>query len=531
VSNLDVGHATLRTVTATDRRRSGSAGAIRTVAVVTLGAVVVLLLRDAVHFIASGVGAVRYPFELDYGEGPVLNQIVQLAAGHSIYRPLRPDAYAFGNYPPVFYALVATIDLLVGNPLAMGRALSVAAALLTAVVIGLLVWRAAPSEVGPVPRALSAAVGGLAFLRISYVATWAPLLRVDMVACLLAFAGVWAFTRAAVRGASLGWYTVPFLLAFFTKQSAVAAAAACLVVGLVRAPRRTLRFAAPLAAMGIATFATLVAVTHGEFYFHVVTVNHNLYSWTQTAAFLRDALVRYPIELAIALVFAISLLADTRRHRGTTDGAWERPVLGVYLLTSVLVSLTVGKLGADVNYLIELMAVVCAAVGVAIADGFAPSPQASRLGTSASAIVLPALLLWQVTGLAHRPAIEWVEIPDANERQETSQLLEMLRHTPGPVLSEDMTLLVLAGKPVEFQPFDMTQLAYMGLWDQRDFVQRIANDEFSLIILRFDVAAPSLLASTRFSSQMLAAIRAHYESVGMRAGYFVYGPLASGRGA
>lgn len=514
----------VQSVTATQPRHSRSARAIGTVAALLLGAVVALLLRDVLHFIASGIAAIGYPFELDYGEGPILNQIVQLAAGHSIYQPLRPGAYAFGNYPPVFYGLVAAIDLLVGNPLAMGRALSVAAALLTAVVIGLLVWRAARPEVGPVPRALSAVVGGLAFLRLSYVAAWAPLLRVDMVACLLAFAGVWMFTRAAAHGASLGWCVVPFLLAFFTKQSAVAAVGACLVVGLVRAPRRTLRFGALLVAAGTAVFATLMAVTHGEFYFHVVTVNHNFYSWKQTAAFLSDALVRYPIALAIALVFAISLVAETRRRRSTTGG-WERPVFGVYLLTSFLVSLTVGKLGAEVNYLIELMGVVCAAVAVAVADGFAPSPQASGGGAAASSIVLPALLLWQVAGLSHRPAIEWVEIPDTQERQEMSQLLEMVRRTPGPVLSEDMTLLVLAGKPVEFQPFDMTQLAYMGLWDQRDFVHRIADEAFGLIILRFDVAAPSTLAYTRFSPEMLAAIRTHYGSLGMRARYFVYGAL------
>jgi hypothetical protein len=179
------------------------------------------------------------------------------------------------------------------------------------------------------------------------------------------------------------------------------------------------------------------------------------------------------------LVFALSLVGATGRRGAGAESAWERPLLGVYLLASFVVSLTVGKLGAEVNYLIEFMGVVCAAVAVAVADGFAVSPQASGVGAAAAAMVLPALLLWQVAGLSHRPGIEWVEIPDAEEHQAMSQLLELVRETPGPVLSEDMTLLVLAGKPVQFQPFDMTQLAYMNLWDQRDFVRRLAAQKFA----------------------------------------------------
>jgi hypothetical protein len=205
----------------------------------------------------------------------------------SIYQPIRPDAYVFGNYPPVFYGLVAAIDLAIGKPLATGRALSLAAALLTAAVIGVLVWRAARPEVGTVPRALAAAAGGLGFLRISYVTAWAPLLRVDMVACLLAFTGVLMFARAAARSAPLCWSAVPFLLATYTKQSAVAAVAACAAVGFIRAPRRTLRFSAFLVAAGTAVFVSLMVLTRGQFYFHVVTVNNNLHSWKQTAAFLK----------------------------------------------------------------------------------------------------------------------------------------------------------------------------------------------------------------------------------------------------
>ena len=86
-----------------------------------------------------------------------------------------------------------------------------------------------------------------------------------------------------------------------------------------------------------------------------------------------------------------------------------------YLAGAVLSRLTIGKVGSNMNYLIELGAAVSLSLG--------------------------ALLAWQ------RP-----------------------RRAAYTVVA---ALLALDGRPLHFQPFEMTQLAWAGRWDQRPFLHEI----------------------------------------------------------
>jgi hypothetical protein len=260
----------------------------------------------------------------------------------------------------------------------------------------------------------------------------------------------------------------------------------------------------------------------------VVAANQNAYDWHRTVFFFDDLRKRYPIELAIAVVAATSLLGELRKGaRAASPSAinWIRPVLGVYLVTAFLVSLTIGKVASEVNYLIEFMGVVCICVGIALAEGFAGGrlPAASpSLASSLSAVFLPCLLLIPMSGLLRRPAIEWVEIPSVHEQQEMAQLVEIIRNADGPVLSQNLTLLFLAGKPVEFQPCDLAHMAYQGEWNQSGFVARIEGRQYQLVILHIDVTRQSDWEG--FTPSMLAAIRGHYVAAQSLAGYWIYKP-------
>ena len=179
------------------------------------------------------------------------------------------------------------------------------------------------------------------------------------------------------------------------------------------------------------------------------------------------------------------------------------------------------------NYLIEFMGVVWACCAVALADAFGEPAGDDRtahhpLVQNAAAVVLPALLLWPVSGFARRPGIEWIEIPSAEEQGEMDQLLQMVRQAKGPVLSQDLTLLTLAGKPVEYQPCDLPHMAYLGRWDQRDFVEHIEHQRYALIVLGFDVRTSQDLVG--FTPQMIAAIRDAYAPSGVLAHHWIYTP-------
>ncbi len=504
-----------------------AARGLRAVGLALLVAAVAVQLPDIERFWNAARAAIAHPYQLDYGEGPLLDQIRTMRAGETIYpSPDRPP-HVIGNYPPVYHLAIRLIDQTVGNTLAVGRALSALSAALIAALIGVLVVRAAQPSAGRVARGLAAAAAALAFSRVSYTASWAPLMRVDMLADLFAFAGVVIFALLADQRGSVAWCVLPLALAVFTKQSAIAAAATCVIVAAFARPRRGAQLAALLAVAGAIGLALLVGVEGGNPFFHLITANRNAYDWWQTAAYLQDMVRRYPVALAIAAVGARALFADWPPRRGAAEPvAWERPVLGVYLLAALAMSLTVGKVGSEVNYLIEVMGVVWACAGVAVADSFAPpvTRAESPLPAALASVLLPALLLVQVSGLIERPGIEWVEVPSARATDETRRLVERLRETEGPVLSEDVTLLVIAGKRVELQPFEMTQLAQQGLWDPAPFVQRIRAGEFALVVLEFNAAAPTPLAETRFPPAVLDAIRTTYGPPQRAAHYWIYTP-------
>ena len=51
-----------------------------------------------------------------------------------------------------------------------------------------------------------------------------------------------------------------------------------------------------------------------------------------------------------------------------------------------------------------------------------------------------------------------------------------------PVASEDMTLLMRAGKPVIFEPAIVTELASLGRWDEGPLVNMIRSGGFAFMI-------------------------------------------------
>jgi hypothetical protein len=210
------------------------------------------------------------------------------------------------------------------------------------------------------------------------------------------------------------------------------------------------------------------------------------------------------------------------RPAALDPAGWGRPLLAAYLVTSFLACLTAGKIGSEINYLIEHVAVVATCVGVTLAEAFVPAGERRRVGVAALAV--PALLLAYIGTARQRGTTESTEVPPARTQRAIEHVLARIEESPAAVLSEDMTLLVRAGKPIEFQPFEMTQLARQGLWNPAPLLQRVSAREFSLIVLRFDVQAPPEWKFRRFPDVMLELIRTHYVLAENVDGYWLYKP-------
>jgi hypothetical protein len=86
------------------------------------------------------------------------------------------------------------------------------------------------------------------------------------------------------------------------------------------------------------------------------------------------------------------------------------------------------------------------------------------------------------------------------------------------VLSEDMMLLVMAGKPVPMEPAIFYVLHETGAWDERPFVERIRRKEFAAIIVIHELHQV-FKEDQMFTKEMVAAIEANY-CEGERVGYY-----------
>lgn len=210
---------------------------------------------------------------------------------------------------------------------------------------------------------------GLLFLAGHYVWNWSAFTRVDLLAVALSLLGLTLFVEGYVvrcrpRGA---WLALPcFVAAAYTRQSMVAAAFASLGYLVLRDRRLGFRLIGAYVLAGVGILAALQLATGGQFVRHVVVGNANRFYWQlvfdQAEAFFR----LYHWLLPLAAVFGVGAVA-------TREGRRRGGVLVLYLLGTLAIGVTAGKVGSNVNYLIEAWAalVLAAALGWSAFDRLA----------------------------------------------------------------------------------------------------------------------------------------------------------------
>src|SRR5215207_7716923 len=87
----------------------------------------------ATLFARHGLAALAFPYPLNYGEGPLLDQVVRLAGMKNIYpADLSTPPYVVSNYPPLFVLLQAPLVWIFGPEFLYGRVISLASTMAVA---------------------------------------------------------------------------------------------------------------------------------------------------------------------------------------------------------------------------------------------------------------------------------------------------------------------------------------------------------------------------------------------------------------
>ena len=481
-----------------------------------LAAVLGLLALNAVAFVAGAWALTRFPFELDYGEGIVLWQADRVFDLREAYHSIHRYPYIVFHYPPVYHVLARLAQLIAHDPLVAGRVVAWVSALGVAMVVGLIV------DSGTVGRGRRAvAASAMASLLVFHLPNidWVPKMRVDVTALFFALLGLLVLARfPGVWGSALAG--VAFVAALFTKQSMIAAPAAALgALLMARRPREAVTLGIVMGAMGGGLVGLLAIATAGEFLQHIVAYNANPFDVSQLLRFMVRNLLGMNVLAGLALALPLTMLVTGRSGGALTDGAAagrQRVLLtaALYFVAAFGTSLSAGKLGAWKNYFLEWNITCCILTGLLIGRVLGRGGRWRRSATATAIILVVGVVgvsrlettIRQAHIIAGRDALLSAMGDNAG------RVLDIMRATHGRVFSDDMTLLMKAGRDVPWEPAIATALAATGAWDERPALEMISARQFELIIVK------RLDSPLFFSPTIRAAIQRAYTDAGVRAG-------------
>ena len=493
---------------------------------------VALLSVGLFSYLQGAFAAISSNVELDYGEGTVLWQAQNLHSLSAAVHPLGQYPYILFNYTPVFHCAALLAANFMPSLLAAGRLVSVLS-LLGVCVLAFLILSRKPRHWSNLPCGLMA---GLLLLHLPN-ASWSFLFRVDTIGIFFTFLGITLFLHSRRHVWMAYAAFLSFTAAVYSKQTLIAAPFACLLCLSFENPRRALRVVAAFAAVGLSVLAVPAFLTRGEIVRHLFTYNVSPLAWRhggwlaydlcRKSAFILLPAVAYvwmrisrlnwsrsPMRARLVTFFQ-SIQASLREEGTSRTGT----LFTIYLATSTLACLSITKIGANVNYMLEPLCACCILAALFVQTQLAPT-RTKQGGFSAARFLAlsSALLVALTTRFATAGFAGYMHQITANQQAHT-YMLHRLEAMRGDVYSEEMTLVLQAHKQVPGEPSSVTFLSAMHLWNERPLVDRIRDDYFSALLVN-----TSLENREHFSPAVRQAVNAEYELREQAGPYLLYLP-------
>ena len=468
-----------------------------------------LLAADLARLIDLGRVSASYPYDRDYGEGIVWQQMINIIAGKG-YAPIGVFPAIVYHYPPVYHLVVGALVRIVGSDgLATGRMVSLLSTLASIGLVGRLAFAAIPLHHPRRARVLAALLAGGCVASSPTIVYWAGLMRVDMLAGMLSLAGLVLTLGSTARPGRIVLAALCFVLAIYTKQTSIAAPAAAFVTLWLARPRLAWILFAWCAGSGLCVLAGLSLMSHGGFLRHTLLYNLNRVDLSR-AQILQVVILPQISMVAIAL---LGVVATWRRLRPTAVAALRTRLVAdprdfaVVLLIAFLVFKTamlptVLKSGANDNYLIEWLYAVAMLVGV----GAVPVIDAALTGRQWPRALLIAMVVIGIPTQAYRMlnadlCCTMLTTPYAT-------VVARIARSPRPVVSDAMVLLIRGGQPVRWEPAIAAELGHAGLYDEAAFARLVRAGRFGFFVSAGDRG--ERLYDERYNPVVADAIDAAY---------------------
>jgi hypothetical protein len=480
-------------------------------------------------FFVSRINLIREPVEHNYAEGIILYQILHVLPPWDAYQPITNYPHIVFHYTPFYHVLAKLIGQTVMGSFYAARTLSFVASLLVGTVCGYWVLLGSSRQLGSKPVLYGAAMSASAFALLSAsVLACSAAIRSDMFGIGLAMLGLLLFVRFG-NGKIFLWVSLLlFVAGLYCKQTLIGAPIACLVALWLMNRRTFLNAVIFLLLVGGGVIGGMEWATNGQFVRHIFLYNVNPFSMARVIDGLAaHAAGNYPVFLCGLAMLVVNVVAF-RKHWRHLGGLLTRSTrvraafcASAFAIAGTATSLSIGKAGSAPNYFLEWDTAFAILAGsfLAAAQAYVGISH-TKVWQRTAAVALSLIWFLSAGPFVYRAFItgDFMKQRSRDYLASYGQLVPWIHNQKRMVLSEDMTLLVMANKPVPMEPAIFYVLHETGAWDERPFVERIRRREFAAIIVIHEL-------DQVFTKEMVAAIEANY-CEGERVGpYHIYRPL------
>ncbi|MEO5989058.1 MAG: hypothetical protein ABIU54_08225 [Candidatus Eisenbacteria bacterium] len=377
-----------------------------------------LAVAGGLLFVALGLIHMRYPVEMDFIEGAMMDQIARLARGEAMY--VAPTAqYVPLAYMPLYSAVVALIGRCFGVDFWTGRLVSYLSTLGVASMIGYNVGREARD------RGWGVIAGGIYLMGYGVAAGGHfDAIRPDSLMLFLALAGLTILRWRDGVGSAM-FAAAIMVLSFFTKQHGMWFLFVAMTHLVINDRRRLLPFAA-VAIVGCAGGYGLLSLWLGpwfNFYTWNIPSHWSQLSSLRIKAYIGDGLLGHLGPLMVPTLLALGVGEPPWKGRA---GVWTWVLVGG-LGTGLLATLDPH---AWRHVFMPTFMTLCIAGPIALSRMESEFIRLSPSAGARASVAISLLLAGQFIPLIYSIGLERGH---RNAAEARAQFVQLLRELPGPV--------------------------------------------------------------------------------------------------
>jgi len=489
---------------------------------VWIGASIILGFALLVY-ISYAINLIQFPFDYDQGEGFELVDTMMFSQFQMPYQDTEVYPFYSSNYPPLFHIIPVPFVWAFGGAYWYIRLLAFIGTLICASLIAYAVHREGQHR-------WIAILAGLAFLSSNFVYHIGPLVRQHATMVLFETASVvilaYSFNQREKWG--IVWGLFFLICAGYTKQLAAISAVAILLWMFLQNPRRAILWGFGFAFVGGAIFAWLTIATNGEWWRQAIVANVNEFTYIQMRGLFE---LWFKLHGFLIIPAVLMVLYQIYFERISLYAVW-------FVVATVLGGVGAGTWGAGDSYYTTSIAGMCILSGIffsRLINNDLPLKShylgrilriiPSKPIVTASLIVVP--LIYSLYGVAtfkmptygvFEPIADVLNVqPNVHPQFFDSatynvlgyarigyhltqadidagyRIVDIINSSEQPAISEDAGFSIVAGRDVVTNPTQLLNLSRAGMFEGDEILRMIAEQEFSVIILRAQFYPESVL--------------------------------------